>query len=427
MNNAEIPHDQTTSDMEGAELGKGYYLPENSTDGVYRYDIQIAKQRYQGTTGCKTKPGARVFVEALRAGKPKDRVKADAARMTWIEGVSKYMADKGNASKTADMVRERFHLLTMRIQPDTKLQDIDDEFLGEQITQRKQDHRWDDPTQGVVSGAMVNRSVTDLVKRVLTHARKRYKVPLPDEPDWIEHSEGEELRTRTLSEHEESLLRRDKRKDLMEFIDFLLLTGLRFQAGLILWSQVDFREGVITVQRLKRKKNSKTPSVQLIPITPRLEALLRAQEGRNEMFVFTYQATHTQRIGRTDRTMVKGERYPLTMEGFSSSWEDLCWRRNIDDLRIHDLRRTAATRMLRATGNIAMVSNFLGHSDIRMTIRYYAFLLTDDVRAAMVAMEQRYYGGTATPAGMTVPHLQAGVCTCGANRSVDMPTSISSV
>ncbi|MCJ2105535.1 site-specific integrase [Methylobacterium sp. E-041] len=422
MNNYGLAPDETKSDSDDAESGKGYYLPADSVDGVFRYDVQIAKQRYQGTTGCKTHAGARAFVEELRAGKPKDRVKADAARMTWIQGVSKYMVDKGNATKSADATRERFHLLTMRIGPDTKLQDIDDELLGDIVSQRKEDYRWDDPMHGFVSGAMVNRSVTDLVKRVLTHARKRYKVPLPDEPDWIEHAEGEEPRVRTLSEHEEASLRRDKRKDLLEFIDFLLLTGLRLKAGLILWNQVDFREGVITVQRLKRKKNSKTPTVQLIPITPRLAALLKAQEGRHETFVFTYQATHTQRIGRTDRTMVKGQRYPLTFEGFSSSWEDLCWRQNIDDLHIHDLRRTAATRMLRATGNIAIVSDFLGHSDIRMTMRYYAFLLTDDVRSAMVAMEQRYYGGVVMPSAEQEPHPQAGVCTCGALRPAYMPT-----
>jgi integrase len=415
MNNYDLAPDESAQDSDDAEFGKGYYLPEGSS--VYRYDFVVAKQRYQGTTGCKTPAGAKALVEKLRAGKPTDRVKADAARMTWIEGVSKYMADKGNATKTAALTRERFHLLTMRIGPDTKLQDIDDELLGNIITERKGDYRWDDPKQGLVSGASVNRSVTDLVKRVLTHARRRGKVPLPNEPDWIEHAEGEDFRTRTLSEHEEAFLRRDKRKDLMEFVEFLLLTGLRLKVGLIEWKQVDFREGNITVERLKRKKTSKLPSVQLIPITPRLEALLRAQEGRNETFVFTYQATHTQRIGRTDRTMVKGERYPLTIEGFSSSWEDICCRQNIDDLRIHDLRRTAATRMLRATGNIAIVSEFLGHSDIRMTMRYYAFLLTDDIRLAMMAMEQRYYGKMAMPSGEQEPNLPAGVCTCGASRS----------
>ncbi|MCJ2130980.1 tyrosine-type recombinase/integrase [Methylobacterium sp. E-045] len=406
---------------DGSDYGKGYYLPTNSEDGEYIFDVQIAKQRYQGGTGCTTEANAKAYVDAYRARKPKDRVLADAANMTWMQGASKYMTDKGSATKTADMIRVRFHLLTFRIGPNTKLQDIDDELLGELIKLRKQDHRWEDSDKGNVSGAMVNRSVTDLVKRVLTHARKRYKVPLPNEPDYVEFAEAEEMRVRVLSDYEEALLRNDKRKDLLEFVDFLLLSGLRLSAALIQWKQVDFREGVIRVPRLKRKKNSKNPLIQEIPITPRLEVLLRAQVNRHETFVFTYQATKTQRIARTDRKMIKGQRYPLTSEGFSSSWEDLCWRRGVDDLRIHDLRKTAGTRMLRATGNIAVVSEFLGHCDIRMTMRFYAFMFTDDVRAAMMATETRYYEGMQMPLDPTASPPQDGGCTCGAGRPTFRP------
>ncbi len=43
---------------------------------------------------------------------------------------------------------------------------------------------------------------------------------------------------------------------------------------------------------------------------------------------------------------------------------------NIDDLRFHDLRHTAATRMVEAGGNIVAVSKILGHADLRTTMRY---------------------------------------------------------
>ena len=42
----------------------------------------------------------------------------------------------------------------------------------------------------------------------------------------------------------------------------------------------------------------------------------------------------------------------------------------IKGLRFHDLRHTAATRMIENTGNIVAVSKILGHADIKTTMRY---------------------------------------------------------
>ncbi|MGU3557949.1 tyrosine-type recombinase/integrase [Methylobacterium radiotolerans] len=381
-------------EAENSEFGKGFYLPKNSKTGELLYDIQVGKQRYQGSTGTADPVLAAAKVAEVRANAPKDREIADRSRMTWIQAVSRYMEDKGDDTKTADDVRQSLFLLTSRIGPNTKLRDIDGEFLAEQIKLRKRDHRWDDPEEGKISGARVNRTVTDLVKRVLTHARKRYKVLLPDEPDYAEFMETENLRKRELSDHEEKALREDERDDLMEFIDFLLMSGLRISVATIRWDQVSFRDRVITVGRQKRngKKKIQRSAHQEIPITPRLEALLKAQKGRHKTSVFTYRATKTGRIGRTDRFVVKGERYPVTVQGFMTSWVNMCARQNIEDLWIHDLRRTAGARMLRATGNIALVSEFLGHSDIRMTKRHYAYIASDDVRKAMEKTDAHYYG-----------------------------------
>ncbi len=42
----------------------------------------------------------------------------------------------------------------------------------------------------------------------------------------------------------------------------------------------------------------------------------------------------------------------------------------VEDLRFHDLRHTAPTRMVEAGGNIIAVSKILGHADLRTTMRY---------------------------------------------------------
>ena len=73
--------------------------------------------------------------------------------------------------------------------------------------------------------------------------------------------------------------------------------------------------------------------------------------------------------------------------------ETRVWRRalqaaGISDFRFHDLRRTAATRMLQATGNLKLVQQYLSHADIASTARY-AHATTADVREAMERVESR--------------------------------------
>jgi integrase len=56
----------------------------------------------------------------------------------------------------------------------------------------------------------------------------------------------------------------------------------------------------------------------------------------------------------------------------------------IEDFRFHDLRHTFATRLLRLTGNLKLVSKLLGHSQVETTTRY-AHVLDEDMRAGLDA------------------------------------------
>jgi integrase len=47
-----------------------------------------------------------------------------------------------------------------------------------------------------------------------------------------------------------------------------------------------------------------------------------------------------------------------------------CRRANIKGFRFHNLRHTAATRMVESGANIVAVSRILGYADLKTTIRY---------------------------------------------------------
>jgi integrase len=89
-----------------------------------------------------------------------------------------------------------------------------------------------------------------------------------------------------------------------------------------------------------------------------------------------------------ERERKKGEIEPrrrITYRGFYSAHLRACQDARIEDLRIHDLRHTAATRLLRLNGNLKMAQKLLRHSNIKTTAKY-AHVMDDQLRDAMDEM-----------------------------------------
>ena len=76
--------------------------------------------------------------------------------------------------------------------------------------------------------------------------------------------------------------------------------------------------------------------------------------------------------------------YPVTYEGMKTVWRRTARRLGIA-LRFHDTRHTAATRLLRRTGNLKLAQQLLGHADIKTTAKFYAHVMVDDLRRALDA------------------------------------------
>ena len=80
-------------------------------------------------------------------------------------------------------------------------------------------------------------------------------------------------------------------------------------------------------------------------------------------------------------------RRAFTKTSLRDRWRPAVEKAGITDLRFHDLRHTAATRIVRGTGNLKIAQVLLGHTDIRTTARY-AHVFTKDVADAMEATEK---------------------------------------
>ena len=79
---------------------------------------------------------------------------------------------------------------------------------------------------------------------------------------------------------------------------------------------------------------------------------------------------------------VRGQRYPLTAAGLEEAFSTALKNAGVTNFRFHDPRHTAATQLLRATGNLRLVQKLLGHAKIETTMKY-AHVTDDDLALAM--------------------------------------------
>lgn len=134
-----------------------------------------------------------------------------------------------------------------------------------------------------------------------------------------------------------------------------LYTGLRRGRILSLtWDQVDFDNNIIVYMG----KDGQPKSVPMVE--PLRELLLSLP--KDGQFVFTY----------------RGHR----IYNIKEAWRAAFKRAKIPYLSFHALRHTTATWLLRSTGNLKVVQNVLGHSDISITTKY-AHLVNNEAQSAL--------------------------------------------
>lgn len=233
-----------------------------------------------------------------------------------------------------------------------------------------------------VSAATVNRTVTDYLQRVFNHYEKTHGVTLPNKPKFaafrLKEPRGRERVIQGTPEYEKlnaSLLTADA--DYMNVVNFALLTGLRRANLLPKWSQLslDF-EKLTGTMRVAIKSEGFNKEIVDVVLSSAAVKLIVDQWGKDPGYVFTYTASRDGVRGAT------GSHIPITVNGFRTWWQRHRKAVGVPDLRIHDLRRTTATSVLKETGDITLVQKLLGHRSIKTTMKY-AYAQNDKLLAGL--------------------------------------------
>lgn len=354
---------------------------------TYTYDFTIQGRRFHGPTG-KTEKRAAKEVER--------RIKEDARRQIEEERKAQAQVD-GEAPLTLDIATGRYweevgkhHAgasntwtdigrLVDYFGGDRLLSSITDNDITKLVAWRR-GHRFKDRETladgrpaPLIANATVNRTTVDLMRKIFTRARKKWNQHFDKEPDWKEHrlkERGEVIRE--LRADEELLLHEFLGDGYRDVWRFALASGLRLRECFIRWDQIDWRERTITVIQKGGRPHT-------VPLTNQMIAVITPQRGNHPDWVFTYVCRRSSRkLGHE-----KGKRYPVTYEGMKTAWRRKREKAGAQDMRFHDNRHTAATRLVRRTGNLKAAQKLLGHADIATTAKFYAHVDMDDLRALM--------------------------------------------
>ncbi|WP_162419827.1 tyrosine-type recombinase/integrase [Microvirga brassicacearum] len=187
-------------------------------------------------------------------------------------------------------------------------------------------------------------------------------------------------RTREISIEEEDAIRAlpTFREGYGPCFSFAIISGLRLDNFVNLkWSQIDLANREIKVIQKGGREHR-------VPIDDELMKILLKEKGKDDEFVFTYVTQNTYFNKMAKRQCIRNERRRIAREGFTS-WFDHIRKRLRLDIRIHDLRRTAGARLLRATGNLKAVQQLLGHANIATTAKHYSHIPLPD----LIALQDR--------------------------------------
>ena len=188
-------------------------------------------------------------------------------------------------------------------------------------------------------------------------------------------------RTRWLRDEEEVRLLRacERVPHLHDLIVFLIDTGARLgEATGLRWEDVNLPKRGRGAVRFMITKTRKPRSIYM---TRRVERLLRRllarrSDDQDRVFVVRTPGCRFRNTGPQAK--------PFTNP--HGAWETAVKVADLEDVRLHDLRHTFASRLVQRGVTLLAVSQLLGHKSLKMTTRY-AHLAPSDLKDAVAKLD----------------------------------------
>ena len=244
----------------------------------------------------------------------------------------------------------------------------------------------------IIRGALGDAIRRGLVSRnvaLLAHAPKLRSIPRVEQQAWT----AEQLQV---------FLRSAAGHRLFPAFWLAATTGVRRSELLGLrWDDIDLRDATLSVNRglvavgyeLHESRGKTRNSRRRIDLDPTTVSVLTAWRG--------WQKAEHAAVGIEDRGWIftDAEGNPVHPHAISQAFERIATRAGVPAIRLHDLRHTHATLLLKAGAHVKVVSERLGHANPAFTIETYQHVLPGMQADAARVFEQLVASSTSTDPG----------------------------
>ena len=307
-----------------------------------RYQVQVRRRKYT--------PASKTFTSRTAAKKWIQVTEADMERGSYApppsvivcEILKRYQQDILPTHKGADVERYRLRRLNKHFGA-IRLTDLTPKEIA----------KYRDIRLKAVSPASLKRELK-ILSRILAIASKDWGIALPQNPvTMISLPKADKVRTRRLEVGEEEQLLQTANQKLRRIIILALETGMpRGEILNIKRSHIDFQKSVLLIP------STKTDQPRTIPLSTDAVTVLREQLRASQSGYEGVIPLHESTV------------FDYHPRGLSGEFLKLCRRKGIHDLRFHDLRHEATSRLFEKGLNPVEVATITGQKDTRMLMRY---------------------------------------------------------
>jgi integrase len=202
----------------------------------------------------------------------------------------------------------------------------------------------------------VNREVTS-IKRLLSFAHNDCKITLPNGLPEYKKKQVDDSRVRRVSDAEiEVICNHSESAELANIIKIAVLTAMRrSEITNLKRGNIDFSVPCLKLLETKNGKN------HIAPLSNSAAAILRKQTPRVDGFVFGLRGRSITQAFNRARVRARNSYLKKCKENNTNPDENF-----LVDLRFHDLRHEATSRLAALLPNVIELSRVTGHKDLKM-------------------------------------------------------------
>ena len=215
-----------------------------------------------------------------------------------------------------------------------------------------------------VGPASINRELA-LLSVAFNRARRHWKWCRSNPVSEVGLCPGEVRRDRWLTPAEDARLLPACPPWVQEFVVFDLNTGLRFgELAALTWADIDLQRKLLIVQKSKNKTK------RTVPLNHAAMAILKNRIRSTQTNLVFYSKRHK----------------PYRESSVWRVFKESATHAKVENIRLHDLRHTFATRLVQRGEDLYSVQRLLGHKTAASTQRY-AHHCSESLRTVVEALD----------------------------------------